>query len=255
METHTTEVCSICLEKILIPVEPLNFVCHKKTDLWCFSVKRVCLQCLEVYLGLDKPLFSRPSRKCLFCPENNLPICAKQECFRVDYGMMSRDSETKLCPYCSFESSHIGVARHVFSECPEYKIECECGDIFPRQESKAHIEICEKYTKCEFCEEFNRNAEMAKHMFYKHDKTKCFTCHKYIGMNVLNDHLIYDCEERTQKCEFCAEPLKKKFIEAHLKKHLEDLQKSMKNRQQTIQKEKKMSDKIHLRLLELNKLR
>lgn len=197
METHTEEVCSICLEKIIVPVEPLNLSCYKKTDLWCFAVKRVCLQCLEQYLGLNRPRLARPSRKCLFCPENNLPFCSKQDCFRIDYGMMSRDPDPISCPYCStFRSSHVSVARHIFSECPEYHLECDCGSVFARKDRSSHVEKCDKFTKCGFCEDFVRNTEIAKHMFYQHDKTKCFTCHQYIGMNVLNDHLIYRCKER-----------------------------------------------------------
>lgn len=236
MEPYTEEVCSICLETLLIPVEPTCFLCRKVHELGCFSVKRVCLLCLESYLALNHSRMSRPSRKCLFCPENNMPLCSKEECFRVDYGMMSRDPNQRNCPLCSFCSSHIGIARHVLKECPNYNIECECGFTCIRSDFDNHKNHCDKYALCDFCNDCVPKSILPKHMFYQHNKTRCFTCHRYVDMNELNDHLIKKCPERTITCEFCQKSIKNKTLNSHLKQHQQEIHSNMKILQQNWEK-------------------
>ena len=250
MEPYAEEVCSICLEIVLVPVEPMTFLCKNQFDVSCFSVKRVCLLCLERYLGLDCHRNCRPMKKCLFCPKSASPANPKSDCFRVDYGLMNRDDQTRSCPLCGFTSTHIGIARHLLKECEHYSIECECGHTCPRNEFDRHKVLCPHYSSCEFCSTFVLESGLPKHMFYQHDKTRCFTCHRYVDMNQLNDHLLIHCPDRSLSCEFCNCSVKKKTMPSHLKKHLTDIQKNIKNMQNLISKEKKIYEKINAKIAE-----
>lgn len=248
MDFIQKEVCSICLEPVLIPVEPLCFQCRRQKDVWCFAIKRVCLLCLEQYLGLDCPKKNRPLRKCLFCPEPCL-LMSKEKSFRVDYGLMNQDSDLKHCPFCTFKGSHIAVARHVFNECLFYKVECECGQVIDKKEIETHKKTCSFHTKCPDCLDFILKNDLLKHMFYGHDKTRCFTCHGFVKMSDLNHHLIKECPERNQTCEFCALSLKNSHYKTHLKKHFDESIKTIKQLQLSLQKEKKLALQIQKQML------
>jgi len=227
------DTCCICLETIVIPVEPTCFQCRdNNNEISCFSMKRVCLLCLENFLELHKNRYERSiKKKCMFCPTTcNLHQCTKQKTFRADYLMMDKDERIISCPFenCPVRSSsHLKVARHVFQECPYYNIECECGHVCPRADMAEHYRGCEKYKTCEYCSKAVLESELPRHMYYDHDKTKCFTCHEYINMNSLSDHILTECQERLVTCEICSTFIRIKNFKNHLRRHIVEITKNV----------------------------
>lgn len=227
------DICCICLENILIPVEPVCFQCKDQDDgkMSCFSMKRVCLSCLESYLDLHKHRYERPmKKKCLFCPKiAYLHQTPKNKLFRVDYLCMDKDTMVRKCPMagCDFQDSHIKVAKHIFSECPLYHIDCECGFSCMRRDMNEHYKICDKFTFCSLCHVFIVKAELAQHMYYEHDKTKCFTCHQFINMNDLSLHILSKCPERLITCEICNTFIRFKLLKNHLRRHVVEISKNV----------------------------
>jgi len=227
------DICCICLEEVVIPVEPTCFRCVPENgQISCFSMKRICMNCLENYLELNKHRLERPiKKKCIFCPAViNLQQTPRNETFRVDYLMMDRDYNKRyscIYPQCSFEGSHIQLARHLFSDCPYFTVECVCGDVCHRNELLDHQGRCDKYEICNICESPVLKTDLPRHMYYSHDKTKCFTCHKYIGMDNLSEHIISDCPERLVACEMCNSFIRFKNFKPHLHNHLSEINKNI----------------------------
>jgi len=234
METSETllDICCICLEPVIIPVEPLCFQCgEKEGEISCFSMKRICMLCVETYLELQKNRSERAiKKKCLFCPTTaHLHQLPKNKTFRVDYLMMDRNPSTIVCPLegCDFQSNHLKVARHIFTECPSYSIECECGFTCPRREMPTHRAKCERYRICEFCSSGILETEMPRHMYYDHDRTRCFTCHEYVSMNHLSDHILTECPERLVACDVCNCFIRHKMFKNHLRRHIVEISKNV----------------------------
>ena len=229
------DICCICLETILIPVEPVCFQCKDKDDgnISCFSMKRLCLGCLEEYLHLRQRRYERPmKKKCLFCPKiAYLHQTPKNKLFRVDYLWMDKDTSVRKCPMkgCDFEDIHIKVAKHIFSECPYYYMECDCGITCMRKDMIEHYKKCEKFVFCPLCHIYTLKTEFAQHMYYEHDKTKCFTCHQFIAMNDLSNHIIATCPERLITCEICNTFIKYKLLKNHLRRHIVEISKNVQN--------------------------
>lgn len=227
------DICCICLGHILVPVEPVCFQCKDQDDgkMSCFSMKRLCLTCLEDYLDLYKHRYERPmKKKCLFCPKiTYLHQTPKNKLFRVDYLWMDKDASVRKCPMegCGFQDTHIKVAKHIFSDCPYYYMECECGFISMRKTMDDHYKVCEKFTFCPLCHVFILKTELAQHMYYEHDKTKCFTCHQFINMNDLSVHIISKCPERLVTCEICSTFIRYKLLKNHLRRHVVEIRKNI----------------------------
>lgn len=223
------DICCICLENILIPVEPICFQCKDKDDgrMSCFSMKRLCLACLEDYLDLRKNRYERPiKKKCLFCPKiTHLHQTPKNKLFRIDYLSMDKDKSVRKCPMqgCEFQDIHIKVAKHVFSDCPFYYMDCECGLVFMRRQIREHYMVCEKFTLCVICNVYLLKSELAQHMYYEHDKTNCFTCHQFINMNDLSNHILTQCPERLVACEICKTFIRSKLLKPHLRRHVMEI--------------------------------
>jgi len=247
------ETCCICLETIAIPVEPTCFQCSDtNNEISCFSIKRVCLLCLENYLELHKNRNDRSiKKKCMICPKTcNLHKYTKQKTFRVDYLMMDRDERPMVCPLedCDIRfSTHLKMARHVFNECPRYTIECECGHVCPRAEMPDHYRACEKYKICGICSTSVLESELPRHMYYSHDKTKCFTCHEYINMSSLSDHILSECEERLITCDICATFIRVKNFKNHLRRHVVEIHRNV----QTIRAKLKEEETTYQRIQKL----
>ena len=234
METSETllDICCICLEPVIIPVEPLCFQCGEKDgEISCFSMKRICLLCGENYLELHKNRSERSiKKKCLFCPTTaHLHQICKKKALRVDYLMMDRNPSTLPCPFegCGFTSSHLKVARHVFTECNYFSIECECGHTCPRQDMPGHQSQCDRYRRCEFCNKSILETDMPRHMYYDHDRTRCFTCHEYVSMNHLSDHILSECPERLVACDVCTSFIRFKMFKNHLRRHIIEISKNV----------------------------
>lgn len=239
------EICSICLDPALIPVEPICFGCNSNAEMSCFSMKRVCFLCAENYLDLSNPKYCRSIKKCIYCPLTvNLQKFTKNECFRVDYWMMGQDTEKKTCPSCPFEGSHIEIARHFIQSCPKFNVECECGMVCKREDISQHQKECIKYKLCVLCMENVLDTDMPRHMYYQHDKTKCFTCHQYISMPDLTNHILAECPERLVSCHVCSGYVKQRSIKKHLKEHLTKVRKSIKTMKQKLGEEKNSQTKI-----------
>lgn len=232
-ETNSLDICCICLENILIPVEPICFQCRTQDEgmISCFSMKRLCLICFEDYLQLNKNRYERPmKKKCLFCPKiTYLHTTPKNKLFRVDYLLMDKDNSIRKCPMpeCQFQDTHIKVAKHIFSDCPYYNIECDCGLITMRKDIHEHYKICEKFVHCSLCDLYIMKTEFPQHMYYEHDKTKCFTCHQFINMNDLSVHIISKCPERLITCEICNTFIKYKLLKSHLRRHIVEISKNV----------------------------
>jgi len=226
------EDCCICLGSILIPVEPICFPCSQQMNggFSCFSMKRICLVCMEQFLELNRHRTERNQRKkCIFCPTtcriNSLP---RSQMFRADYLLMDRDKSTRSCPYeCGFSDHHLRVARHVFNECPSATTECECGHVGTRQELTVHRETCRLYHVCRECQKSVLETEMPRHMYYDHDKTKCFTCHEYIHMNHLSEHITSQCTERLITCDICTSFIRYKVFKNHLRRHIVEISRNV----------------------------
>lgn len=237
------DICCICLESILIPVEPVCFQCKDQDDgkMSCFSMKRLCLVCLENYLDLRKHRHERPmKKKCLFCPRNAyLHQVAKSKLFRVDYFLMDKDTSLRRCPMpdCSFQDIHIQVAKHVFSDCPYYQIDCDCGFSCQRKDISSHRQSCEKFTPCQVCHMDVLKIELAQHMYYEHDKTKCFTCHQFINMSDLSHHILSQCPERLVICEICNTFIRYKILRNHLRHHIIEISKDIQNMKNRLQEQ------------------
>lgn len=227
------DICCICLENILIPVEPICFQCKDQDDgrMSCFSMKRLCLVCLENYLELRKHRYERPmKKKCLFCPKiTYLHQTAKNKLFRVDYLSMDKDTSIRKCPMlgCDFQDIHIKVAKHVLSDCPFYYIDCECGATYMRQHIHNHYSVCDKFILCSMCNIYLLNTELAQHKYYEHDQTKCFTCHQFINMNNLSNHILSQCPERLITCEICNTFIRSKLLKNHLRHHVVEIKKNV----------------------------
>ena len=227
------DTCCICLESVLIPAEPTCFQCKDQDNgkMSCFSMKRLCLVCLEDYLHLRKSRFERPMmKKCLFCPKTTyLHHTPKNKLFRIDYLLMDKDTTIRQCPMngCTFQDYHIQVAKHIFSDCPYYHIDCECGVNCMRKDLKEHFQVCEKFTFCSYCETFVLKPELAQHMYYEHDLTKCFTCHQFIPMTHLSPHILSYCPERLTTCEICNTFIRFKLLKNHLRHHIVDIHKNL----------------------------
>lgn len=227
------DTCCICLENILIPAEPICFQCRDDDDgrMSCFSMKRLCLVCLENYLHLRKNRYDRPmKKKCLFCPKTTyLHQTPKNKLFRIDYMLMDKDTSLRKCPMsgCCFQGCHIKVAKHIFSECPYYYMDCECGVCCMRKDMVEHYKICEKFTFCSSCETYVLKPELAQHMYYEHDRTKCFTCHQFIPMNELSTHILSQCPERLTTCEICNTFIRFKLLKNHLRHHIVEINKNL----------------------------
>lgn len=227
------DICCICLENILIPVEPVCFQCKDQDDgkMSCFSMKRLCLTCIEGYLDLRKNRYERPmKKKCLFCPRiTYLHQISKNKLFRVDYLWMDKDTSIRKCPMpgCDFKDIHIKVAKHIFSDCPFYFVDCDCGFTCMRKNINDHYKNCEKFSFCALCNDYILKTELAQHMYYEHDKTKCFTCHQFINMNDLSHHIISKCPERLITCEICNTFIRFKLLKNHLRRHIVEISKNV----------------------------
>lgn len=232
-DKNQLDVCCICLENVLIPVEPLCFQCRdcdsNESEISCYSMKRICLVCMERYLDLHKHRMERSiKKKCIFCPMTcPLHQFPKSKTFRVDYLLMDRDVNIRSCPYCSFQSNHLKVARHVFSECPLYYVECDCGYTCKRQDMREHVSMCDKFHMCDICKIYILETETPRHMYYEHDKTRCFTCHEFINMSQLSDHIISECPERLITCEICSVFIRFKLFKNHLRRHVVEISRNL----------------------------
>lgn len=241
------DICCICLEPILIPVEP---VCFHQDDgkLTCFSMKRLCLTCIENYLDLYKHRHERPmKKKCLFCPNiTYLQQTPKNKLFRVDYLLIDKDTTVRTCPMldCQYKDIHLKVARHVFTDCPYYHIECECGYTFMRKDMNDHYKICEKFTVCSVCKVNLLKDGLAQHMYYEHDKTKCFTCHNFVNMNDLSIHILSKCPERLITCEICSTFIRYKLLKNHLRRHVVEINKDVQNLKNKLKEQEIMFQRI-----------
>jgi hypothetical protein len=151
----------------------------------------------------------------------------KNKIFRVDYLLLDRDPSVKKCPYCDYENTHMQVARHIFSVCPNYHIECDCGYTCPRNEMKDHQSVCSLFQQCLICKEYILEIEFPRHMYYDHDQTRCFTCHQFINMNNLSDHIIAECSERFITCDICSSSIRFKMFKTHLRKHVVEVNKNV----------------------------
>jgi len=140
---------------------------------------------------------------------------------------MDRDADIRKCPYCPFQGTHLKVARHVFSECPDYYVECDCGYTCKRNEIDEHVATCEKFCHCDVCKTYILESEIPRHMYYEHDKTRCFTCHQFIGMNQLSDHIISDCPDRMITCEICSVFIRYKLFKNHLRRHVVEISRNL----------------------------
>lgn len=231
--SYLLDVCCVCLGCVVIPVEPVCFQCKDRNDggISCFSMKRICLVCLENYLELRKPRHERElKKKCMFCPKTVLlQQTPKSQMFRVDYLSMDKDTVMKKCPMmgCDYENTHIQVAKHVFTTCPYYHVECECGHTCPREQIQDHYRICDKFVFCQMCCLYVSKTEMAQHMYYQHDQTKCFTCHQFVRMDELSNHILSTCPERLVTCEICNTFIRVKLIKNHLKRHVVEVHKNV----------------------------
>jgi len=230
---NSLDVCCICLENITIPVEPMCFQCKDQDNggMSCFSMKRLCLVCLENYLELRKHRAERSiKKKCLFCPKiTHMHQTPKNKTLRVDYMIMDKDHTIKKCPMpeCLFESTHIQVAKHIFSDCPSYFVECECGFTCMRKNMSSHYRVCDKHHICDICDCNVLQDDLPRHMYYEHDKTKCFTCHQFITMSDLSDHIIAKCPERLITCDICSSFIRYKLFKNHLRRHIVDVSKNV----------------------------
>lgn len=242
------EVCCICLESLRIPVEPLSFQCSERQDgqISCFTMKRICLACLEQYLELQKHRAQRPiKKKCIYCPLScHSHHYHKNKTFRVDYLMMDKDTDIKTCPYCDYQNTHIQVAKHVFSVCPYYHIECECGFTCQRTEMPHHQASCAMFQKCALCQTYVLETDIPRHMYYDHDQTRCFTCHQFIEMNRLSDHIISECPERFVVCDICSTSIRFKVFKNHLRKHIVEINKNVQMIKDRLKEEESLYQKI-----------
>lgn len=244
------EICCICLEPILIPVEPICFQCKDQDDgkMSCFSMKRLCLVCLESYLELRIHRPKRPlKKKCLFCPNiTYLQQTPKNKLFRVDYLLIDKDTSIRHCPMpeCTFQDTHLKVARHVFTECPYYYMDCECGMTCQRKDQKDHYKICEKFIMCSFCHVSLLKDGLAQHMYYEHDKTKCFTCHQFVDMNDLSVHILTQCPERLVTCEICITFIRHKLLKNHLRRHVVEINQNLQILKNKLKEEEQMFQRI-----------
>lgn len=244
------DICCICLEPILIPVEPVCFQCKDQDDgkMSCFSMKRLCLTCIEKYLDLYTHRYKRPlKKKCLFCPSvAYLQQTPKNKLFRIDYLLIDKDTSVRQCPMsgCQFQDIHLKVARHVFTECPYYHMDCECGMTCMRKDMQDHYKICEKFTFCSICNVYLLKDGLAQHMYYEHDKTKCFTCHQFVAMNDLSIHILTQCPERLVTCEICSTFIRYKLLRNHLRRHVVDINNNVQNLKNKLREEEKMFQRI-----------
>lgn len=232
-QNNSLDTCCICLDDITIPVEPICFPCRDQENaMSCFSMKRICLRCFERYMHLEISRQERPlKQKCVFCPM----VCdihqnSKNKMFRIDYLLMDKFADIeKKCPYdqCNFTGTHLQVARHVIAKCPFYFLECQCGTVCQRQYMKDHVKNCVKYITCGECNVYVLEQEMPRHMYYDHDQTKCFTCHNYISMDKLSDHIIVECPERLVTCEICSAFIRFKLFKSHLRRHVIEISKNV----------------------------
>lgn len=234
------DVCCICLETILIPVEPVCFKCKDQDDgkISCFSMKRLCLTCLEGYLDLRKNRYDRCiKKKCLFCPKTTYPHeVPKHKLFRVDYLSVSKDMSLRTCPMpgCSFRDTHLQVVKHVFSDCLYYYVECECGIVCKRADVMDHCKACHKFMRCQLCAQYMLKSLLMQHMYYEHDMTKCFTCHNYVKMGDLSAHILSQCPDRLVPCDICQTFIRYQLLKNHLHRHVTDIKKKVQTLYQKI---------------------
>lgn len=248
------DTCCICLDNIIIPVEPICFKCSNQNgEISCFSMKRICIKCLQTYLDLEKHRNERSiKKKCVFCPSVvNLQQIAKNDTFRVDYMTMDRENRDTMIsciyPECLFQGNQIQVARHIFSQCEYFFIECLCGYTCRRKDMTAHQLTCDKYEQCQMCFVCVPTTDFNRHMYYSHDKTKCFTCHEYIDMEKLSDHIISECPERLVSCEICCSFIRFKIFKEHLHNHLIEINKNV----QIINNKLRAEEETYQRLMKL----
>lgn len=253
------DTCCICLENVLIPVEPVCFHCKDTDDgrMSCFSMKRLCLTCLENYLELTKHRHKRPvSKKCLFCPKTTyLHQTPKSKLFRVDYLLMDKDAALRTCPMpgCGFRDTHIKVAKHIFSECPFYYMDCECGHSCQRRFMRDHCKECDRFSYCALCGTHVPQAELAQHMYYQHDKTKCFTCHQFVSMNDLSQHILARCPERLSTCDVCNTFIRHKLMRNHLRRHVVEINKNLQTILNKLREEEVVFEHVQKLLADLAK--
>lgn len=241
------EICCICLESIIIPVEPICFPCRDDGQISCFSMKRICLVCFEKYLELQKHRMDRTiKKKCLFCPQCcQLHNHHKHKTFRVDYLLIDRNPKEIKCPYCGLIGSHLQIAKHIFSSCPDYFIECECGYTCNRNNMNQHHMSCLLYKQCNMCHEFVIDDELPRHMYYHHDQTRCFTCHQFINMDKLSNHIISECPERLITCEICASSIRSRLFKNHLRRHIIEINKNVQTIKHRLHEEETMYYNVH----------
>lgn len=245
------DVCCVCLGCVLVPVEPVCFQCQDQSDgrISCFSMKRICLVCIEKYLELHKHRNERPlKKKCLFCPKTALlQQTPKNKLFRVDYLYMGKDDKTiRKCPMggCTYQNTHIQIAKHICTECPYYHVECECGHTCVRAQIQDHYKVCELFIFCQLCGMYVVKTEMAQHMYYQHDQTKCFTCHQFVRMDELSNHILSKCPERLTTCEICNTFIRNKLIKNHLKRHVVEVHKNVQMLKNKLHEEEEIFQRI-----------
>jgi len=221
------ELCAICKEKCIIPVEILCFNCYKKNEINCFSFLRVCLSCSIHYLELDKSKYERPySKKCLYCSESALlHFITIKYAIKIDFSLMSLDTNQNYeCPFCNEATGNqVEIYKHAIDQCPNFYIECICEKIIRRCELVAHRSSCVEFALCEECDQYIAKYALKDHLKHNHNLDTCYRCKMKIECDQMEDHVHQTCEYRSVLCEYCLKFCDYKSWKDHLNSHMNNL--------------------------------
>ena len=223
------EICKICMEDVLLPVEITCFDCYKDNSLGCSSFNRVCIKCAHTYLQLDKDITERDfTKRCFFCTENApIRFINAQNAYRKDFLLMGKNNKKHTCPYCyEFNGYQINIDKHL-ETCPDFFDQCECGKVTKRSDMQIHQTNCIYYTRCKVCDLLVREYNILDHYMDEHDLVKCRDCKYLIKSESTMRHSLFHCPERLNECLLCSEKFPVRTIMRHYETHLIDIEANM----------------------------
>ena len=218
------EICSICMGSVFLPIELTSFECYNENRINCSSFHRVCRPCGHKYLQLDRKISERDYvLRCLFCPKLCHPrLLSFTNSFRKDFLLMNRDTQVYPCHYCeNFSGVQILIDKHLETECPEFHVQCYCGEIIPRKDCPAHQSRCGELKKCVYCGEYQNQQDIHLHYLKAHGMTKCNQCHRVVSSTILSEHQRAFCSQRMVSCAICNRDCVHSELHHHLEEHLE----------------------------------
>jgi hypothetical protein len=137
--------------------------------------------------------------------------------------MMTMDEKNDyICPICNyFYGSQNKIYNHLLTECPKFFVECECNNIFIRDDFHFHLFLCPKYEYCSHCNQYSKKTDYKNHMKNIHNLIYCNLCAQYIHINNIDRHCDLECPDRLVFCEYCLQLCKYKLFKEHLTEHHE----------------------------------